>query len=155
MTVPSCETVATDGVSLDQITVLSDAFSGSTVAVSFQLSPGLCKTFLVLSSVIPVTGTTESSVTFTVQVAVWLPSFVVAVIVALPAPNAFTTPLVTVATVLSLLDHVTSLLAALDGDTVAVSVSDAPCSSDRLVLFRVTPDTCTTESVTVTVHLAV
>jgi len=79
--------------------------------------------------VTPVTGLT----TVTAHVAEKLPSLVLTVIVAVPVldEEADTLPLLfTVATLVSLDDHVTFLFAALDGRTVAVSVCDAP--NDKL-----------------------
>ena len=46
------------------------------------------------------------------------------------------------------------LFSALAGDTVAVSVADSPVSSDREDLFKETPVTETTPSVTVTLQVA-
>ena len=62
----------------------------------------------------PVTGTV-ASLTVTVQLAVKPPSWVVAVIVAVPTAMAVTTPLLTVATPVSLLDHDTFLFVASAG----------------------------------------
>ena len=78
------------------------------------------------------TGGVASLKTLTGAVAV-LPLWVVAVIVALPALLAVTTPAVeTVATAVLLLIHVTVLLVAPTGSTVAVSVLVPPTS--RLIL---------------------
>ena len=67
--------------------------------------------------------------TVTSEVVVLLPSLVVTVILAVPSLTAVTTPLFTVATLgLSLL-HVTSLLVALLGFTVAVRVLVSPSIS--------------------------
>lgn len=72
-----------------------------------------------------------------------LPSFVLAVTMAVPIAFASIVPSVTVATVLSLLDHVTVLSVALDGATVAVSVSVSPTERDNELLLSVTPVTAT------------
>ena len=64
-------------------------------------------------------------------------------IVALPTAAPVTMPLFTVATPQSLLDQDTFLFEALLGDTVAVSVSDAPTPRVREFLFRLTPVTAT------------
>ena len=63
------------------------------------------------------------TVTVTVQLAFMpLPSFAVAVMVALPSPTAFTTPSAeTVAMLLLLVDHVRDWFVAVEGLTVAVS----------------------------------
>ena len=78
-------------------------------------------------------------VTFTWQVAVWLPSAVLIVMVASPAATAATLPLVsTVATVVLLLSQVTFLFVALSGFTVAVKVTLSPVNRDSSALSRVT-----------------
>ena len=81
----------------------------------------------------------------------FVPSAVVAVMVAVPLPTAVTTPsLLTVATPVSLLVHVTLVLLALDGVTVAVSVAVCPAAAKlRLVLLSVMPVALMS---TVTVH---
>ena len=63
--------------------------------------------------------------------------------------------LATVATLVLLLTHVIAFSVALDGNTVAVSVSDLPISSERVVLLRVTSVTATSAALTVTEHVAV
>lgn len=79
--------------------------------------------------------------TVTVQVAfLLLLATEVQVMVAVPALTALTTPLLTVATAVLLLDQVTLLLVALDGDTVAVRVADLPDSRVRELLFSFTLD---------------
>ena len=72
---------------------------------------------------IAVTGIGSGGVvTVMVHVAVLLPSSVVTVMVAVPAPIAVTKPSsVTVAILLLELDHVTAWLSAFDGATVAVN----------------------------------
>ena len=84
-----------------------------------------------------------------------LPSEAAAVMVAVPAPTAVTTPLFTVATFSLLLLHVTALLVASSGFTVAVKVELPPTSRVRLVLSSVTEVTETVGgSVTVTVQIS-
>ena len=88
----------------------------------------------------PVAGTGMSTVT--VQVAVrFVPSAVVAVMVAVPLATAVTTPeSLTVATEVLLLVHVTLLSVALLGITVAVSVAVCPAEVKvRDVLFSDIP----------------
>ena len=76
--------------------------------------------------------------------------------VAVPAETAVTIPLlVTVATVLLLLDHVTFLLVAFSGNTVAVNVSVVPIVISAVGRFSVTFVTGTDAAVTVTVQVAV
>ena len=76
--------------------------------------------------------------TVTVQEALKLvPSLVVAVIVAVPAEIPVTTPLLfTVATAVLLERHVTVLLVALVGSTVAISWVVLPSVMVALVLFN-------------------
>jgi len=66
-------------------------------------APPIVSVVSVLFRLTPVTGV----ITVTAQVAVWLPSFVLTVIVALPEAMAVTRPLLTVATALLLVSHVT------------------------------------------------
>ncbi len=90
----------------------------------------------VLLRLTPVTGTVFAW-TVTAHVAFLPPSFVVTVIVAEPADFAVTTPEDdTVATDVLLDDHVTALLVALDGVTVAWSVYVSPSVRDKLLLSR-------------------
>jgi len=88
-------------------------------------------------------------------VAVLLPSWVVTVIVAVPAALPVTVPPFTVAMPVLLLDQVTVLFVALLGATVATSVSDAPTLIEVTVLLSVTPVTGTLVVFTVTTHVAV
>ena len=80
-----------------------------------------------------VTGT----VTFTVHVAV-LPFWDFAVIVAVPAPTALTTPFETVATLLFEVVHVMVLLVAFEGSAVAVRVTLPPFVREAEVLLSFT-----------------
>ena len=87
---------------------------------------------------------TVAVVTVTTQVAVYPPSAVFTVIVAVPAATPVTTPdELTVATEVLLLVHVTLLLVALAGDTVAVSVVVEPALTLTVVGDTVTPVTGT------------
>lgn len=71
------------------------------------------------------------------QLAVLLPSDVVAVIIAVPAPTPVTTPLeLTVVKVLSEDVHVTVLFVALSGAIVAVKISVPPTDKVSVVLFK-------------------
>lgn len=77
---------------------------------------------------------------------------------AVPSATAVTVPPFTVATEVSLELHVTVLLVALEGATVAVSVSVLPASRSRLELLREIPvglmisGLSTTETATVAVR---
>jgi hypothetical protein len=138
VTRPLPSTVATVGSDDVHLTLLSIALAGDTVAVICEVPPMLRDTLLLLS-VTPVTATLD---TVTEHVAVYRPSFVVTVIVVVPAFSADTEPLLlTVATDGSDDAHVTLLSVALDGSTVAVIDEVPPTVSDKLVLLSVTPVT--------------
>ena len=75
----------------------------------------------------------------TVQVAVFSPSTVVTVIVAVPTPAPVTVPLdETIATDVLLEDHETLFSAAFVGKTVAVNCSETPMMSDSEDLLSAT-----------------
>ena len=94
--------------------------------------------------------------TTTEQDAVFPPSVVLTVIVALPSDLAMTTPEEdTSATDGALDDHVTDLSVALDGVTVAVNVWVSPSVIVKVVLLRLTPVTGMTFALTVTAQDAV
>ena len=116
VTLPFASTDATASSLLLQVTVLSVASSGLTVAVSVAFSPST-KDSVLLSS-----DTDETAIvcfnTVTSQVADWSPA--VAVIVAVPGVSAVTFPFAsTDATASSLLLQVTVLSVAWSGLTVA------------------------------------
>ena len=95
----------------------------------------------VLFRLTPVTET-FAAVTVTLHVAVFPPSLVFTVIVAVPTAFAVTTPEEdTVATDALLEDQVTDLSVAFEGAIVAVNVWESPSVMDNEVLFRVTPVT--------------
>ena len=138
VTTPLPLTVAIDVLLEDQVTDLFVALSGFTVAVIVPVLPGAI-VMLLLFRLTPVTAT---SLTVTLQVAVLPPTAVFAVMVAVPAFTPFTTPeLLTVATAVLLELHVTLLLGAEDGDTVAVRVDEAPVFNAIVDLFKLTPVT--------------
>lgn len=122
VTTPALLTVATDVLLLVHVTLLLLALEGVTVAVRVDVWPADVKEREVLLRLMPVAWI--GMFTVTLQVALLLePSAVVAVIVAVPLATAVTTPeLDTVATAVLLLVHVTFVLVALDGVTVAVRV---------------------------------
>ena len=135
---------------VDQVTVLSVALSGLTVAVSVSASPSTNSTDVLLSS------TDSTAMTFlattTLQVADLSPAF--AVIVASPSLTAVTLPLSTVAIAASEVDQVTVLSVALSGLTVAVSVSASPSTNSTDVLLSTTDSTAMTFLVTTTLQVA-
>ena len=83
-----------------------------------------------------ITGDREFYGTITVQVAVLLPSTVVAVMVAVPELKAVTAPVdgITLATAGLLLDHVTLLIDALAGAKVVVNITVASAANDSVDL---------------------
>ena len=152
VTLPAPSTVAISVLSELHVTFRLSALSGFTVAVSVSVSPSV-RVSSVLSRVTSVTPTTLAF-TVTLQEAVFPPSSVVTVTTASPAFTAVTLPSPpTVATsVLSEL-HVTFLLSALSGFTVAVSVSVSPSVRVSSVLSRVTSVTPTALAFTVTAQV--
>ena len=90
VTTPAKETVATVGLFDDQVSDLSVAFVGYTVAVRVAFSPSV-RDNDVLSKLTLSTGTVFCA-TDTEHVAVFEPSVVVTDIVAFPADLAVTTP---------------------------------------------------------------
>ena len=120
-TLPFESTVATLVFELDHVTFLFVAFEGDTVAVNFSIPP-ISNDIDVLFRVTPVTEIV-AVLTVTAHVAFFAPSFVVTVMVALPADLAVTTPdEETEATEVLLDDQVIDLSVAFEGVIVAVSV---------------------------------
>ena len=150
VTTPST-TVAIASSELLQVTVLSVASSGLTVAVRVSVSPSVISS-LSLSREISVTGM-YASLTVTAQVADLSPA--VAVMVARPTATPVTTPSFTVAILSSELLQVTVGSVASSGMTVAVNVSLSPVTRARTSLSRVMPVTSTTFLTTVTSQVAV
>ncbi len=149
-TLPS-STVATLASEVLQVTVLSVASAGETVAARVASSP-LLRAREALSRVMEETGITFLA-TATVQVALFSPAL--AVITADPSFTATTLPFSTVAIAALELLQVTDLSVASSGFTVAVRVACSPSTNSREVLFRVTEETGITFLATVTVHVAV
>ena len=140
VTTPVEDTVAIDVLLLDHVTLLSVALLGVIVAVSRCVAPIASCT---VDGVI-VTFVGSIALTVTLHVAVLLPALVFTVIAALPGFLAVTMPEAeTVATDVLLLLHVTVLLAALAGSTVAWSCRVAPGESVRAVGETVTLVGCT------------
>ena len=154
VTLPSASTVATASSEVLHATDLSVASSGATVAASVASSPSTISR-VSLSTVTPSTGMTFAS-TVTSHFAVFPPSVVVAVIVAVPAATAVTLPFSsTVATFSSEVLHANVLSEASSGATVAVSVASSPSTMERVSLSTVMPETGMTFASTVTSHFAV
>jgi hypothetical protein len=100
------------------------------------------------------TPVTATGITVTTHVAVLLPSAVATVIVAVPAATPVTSPvLLTVATLVLVLDHARFWFVALLGRTVATSISLPPTDSVVDVLLSDTEVGGT--ELTVTAHVAV
>lgn len=151
VTTPEEDTVATEVLLEDQVTDLSVAFDGVTVAVKLCVSP----TVMVRLVWFRLTPVTVIGFTVTEHVAVFPPSSVVAVMTAVPTFTADTFPLEsTVATLELELVHVTFLFVAFDGVTVAVNLSVPPISKDSDVLFNETPVTAIVLALTVTAQVA-
>ena len=128
------------------------ALLGAMVAVSCCVAP-TDNDVLVGLMVTPVTATV---VTVMAQVAVLLPSWVVTVMVAVPAATAVTRPLVfTVAIAVLLDDQLTVLLVALLGAMVGVSCWVPPTATEAVVGLMVTPVTGTLVVLTVIADVAV
>ena len=121
-------TVATVASEVVQVTVLSVASLGLTVAVSVTVSPAF-KEAEVLFKVMLVTGV---ATTVIVQVAVLSPAL--AVMVAVPTFFAITTPLNTTATASSEDVQKTVLSVASSGLTLAIRVTVSPTFKDAEVL---------------------
>ena len=151
VTLPFASTDATVASLLLQLTVLSVASSGLTVAVSWALSS---------SWITSVGWSSDTEVTSTIlletvisQVADWSPAF--AVIVAVPGVSAVTLPFAsTDATASSLLLQVTVLSVASSGLTVAVSVAFSPSTKDSVLLSSDTDETAIVCFNTVTSQVA-
>ena len=137
-------TLATDSSDEVQVTFLSVASSGFTVAVNCSVSP-TAKERVVLSRVTEPVGT----VTVTAHSAILSPHL--AVMVALPDLTAVTLPLETLATDSSDEAQATFLSVASSGLTVAVNCAVSPTTKEREVLSRVIDSVLT---VMVTLHLA-
>jgi len=131
-----------------QVTFWLVAVAGRTVAVR-SIVPWTEMVADVGANVTPVTATT----TVTVHVAVLPPSFVRAIMVAVPAATPVTVPPLTVAMPVLLLTQVTSLSVAVAGRTVAVRVSVPLRETVAEVLSN---ETLATDTLfTVTLHVAV
>ena len=148
-TLPSV-TVATAASEVVQVTVLSVASSGLTVAVRVVSSPSV-RVNVVLSSVTEVTGTTFA-LTVTAHAADFSPA--VAVMVTFPGLRAFTLPPVTVATAASDVLQVTVLSVASSGLTVAVRVTSSPSVISSVFWSSSTELTATVRCSTLTMQLS-
>ena len=147
-TVPLVVTVAMFLFEETQVTALLFAVAGPTVALSV-IFPFLFMVAVFLFNLIEETIITELIVHLAV---ILLPSFDLHVITAEPFPTALTTPVdETVATLVFDDDHVTALLFAAAGPTVALSVNVAPF---LIVLFVALSLMDVTGCETVTVHFA-
>ena len=132
-----------------QVTVLSVASSGLTVAVRVIVSPARSEAVVLFN----VTEVTSVATTVIWQVAVLLPAL--AVIVASPTFLAITTPFETVAIVWSDELQVTVLSVASSGLTVAVRVTLSPAWRETSDWSSSTDKTSTYDGVTSTEHIAV
>ena len=150
VTIPEEDTVATEVLFEDHVTDLFVASEGSTVAIRVSESPSVIVREVLFKET-EVTGL----LTVTAHDAVFDPSFVFTVIVAVPAAFAVTKPSEeTKATEVLLDDQVTDLSVASEGSTVAVRVSVSPSVIEREVLSRLIPVTLIVLLTTVTKHFA-
>jgi hypothetical protein len=154
VTTPSVLTMATPVLLLDQVTFWFVAFDGVIVATRVSVAPPTAKVTLSWFRLTPFTAT-DAALIVTLHDAVLLPSAVVTVMVAVPAATGVTTPLLTVATLVLVLDQVTFVLVAFEGVIVATRVpADPPAAKVMLFWFRLTPVTATVVEFTVTLHTA-
>ena len=95
---------------------------------------------------------------FTLQVAVFpLPSLADTVMILTPSVEAVTVhsnPFGEIETFSLFTDHVTDVLSAFVGNTVAVNVTEPPTSNDTELLFKVILSTNVIAAVTVKLHSA-
>jgi hypothetical protein len=141
VTTPPVDTVATAVLLLLHVTFWFVAPDGVIAGIRVSVPPTPIDTDVLFRDTL-VTATAVA-LTETLQVAVLLLSTVLTVIVAVPTLTPVTTPPVdTVATVESLLLHVTFLFVASEGNTAAVKVSVPPMKSP-VDVFIVTPVTAT------------
>jgi hypothetical protein len=140
VTTPPLLTVAMLVLPELQLTLLSDALLGDTVAVSEVVPPTFTEA-LVGATETPLTGTFVLLTVIALE-AVNPPSVVVAVMVALPAATPVTTPLLFTVAMLVLPElQLTPGSVALLGDTVAVSDVVEPTFTEALVGATDTPVT--------------
>ena len=152
LTLPVASTVAMAALEELQVTVLSVASAGVTVATRVRVSPST-KAALVRLRLIPSTGITFFS-TVTSQVAVFSPAL--AVMVAVPTDTALTLPVASTVAMAALEElQVTVLSVASAGVTVATRVRVSPSTKAALVRFRLIPSTGITFFSTVTSQVAV
>ena len=137
---PVEETTTTFSLSEDQVTDLSVASSGETVAFRNFVSPSVIVSELT-SRTTPSTEITLA-LTVTVQVAVLPPSSDFAVTVALQGFVPVTMPSETVTSGLSE-DHITFLFVALPGETVAMMRALSPSVNSSIDGLSVMPVTAT------------
>ena len=141
VTKPSASTVAIEVLLDAQVTLLIEAPAGSTVSDKSEVAPG---------SNTKVAGVTETLVTavaaltVTAQSAVYEPSVVVTVTVALPSATAVTKPLASIVAIEVLFDNqVTLLSVASTGSTVSVKSEVVPASNVKEIGATETPVTVT------------
>ena len=140
-------TDATEVSELSQTRSLSVVVSGRNEAVRVDDSPSVSVMLCALSVI-----DFGFCVTVTMQVALFPPSSVFAVMVAVPTPFAVTVPpSSTTATFLSLVDQLTLLYVASCGKTCALSVNASPFSIASSVRSSVT---CVVFLLTLTLQLA-
>lgn len=129
-------TETTEGFELFHLTLSVD-LDGLIVYLINKVFPLTILTFLLLKVIF-----FDGTLTVTLHTAIFKPSAVVAVILAIPLPTAFTVPfLVTVATVVLLLFHIIVLFDASAGVIYAFNVTFLPLFNVTEDLLSVTPFT--------------
>lgn len=135
VTTPLVFTVANSSLDEENVTVLSVAFIGATVAVSDVVEP--TSTLTVLGAIVTPVTLMTGFVTVTVHSS-FNPLLVVAVIFTVPDLTPVTLPEAsTVAIALLSVENVTVLSSAFSGNTVATRDADFPTSNERVFLLRV------------------
>ena len=151
VTTPPAETVATAALLELQPTPEFVALVGLSVAVKVPVAPPAVSDRLVGLTVTPVTATVAAA-TVTAQLAVFAPSEVVTVIIAVPAEMPVTLPLaLTVATDGLLEARATPVLVAPFGEIVHDKLEESPTARLRVFGLRLT---AVTGTVTPTAQLA-
>ena len=143
ITFPFPSTVATWLLLDDHVIFLFVAFSGKIVALKILFSPTF-KLIFSESKAIPVTFTSCFSITYTSQFAIFPPSSVITVIIALPALLATTLPFSSTVATWELFDfQVTLLFVASSGKIVACNVLSFPTVKLISLASNFTPVTLT------------
>jgi hypothetical protein len=152
LTMPASLTMAVAGSLLVQAIAWLAVAAGATVMTRVAVLPTE-RDSAAMFRLAPVM-VAAPDLTVTSQLALWPPSTVAAVMVAVPSATALTTPVsLTVAVAGSLLVQAIAEFAALAGAAVAIRVAVLPTERDSAAVFRLTPVTAAAPAVTVTSQL--